>query len=192
MRHTIAAVVASILLVAPLAAGDAPYQRAQYRHWITSTAKACWTVRTEVLVRDAHAVQFRDAAGCTIAAGRWVDPYTGAVLTDPKRLDVDHLVPLQHAHAHGGAAWPPEKKRQYANDVSYPRHLLAVGAAANRQKGAKGPDAWRPAAREFWCEYATAWAVVKFRYELSASAAERAAVDAMLATCRPVGGGSDD
>lgn len=34
------------------------------------------------------------ANGCDVVAGRWVDIYTGQVLSDPSLLDIDHMVPL--------------------------------------------------------------------------------------------------
>ena len=32
--------------------------------------------------------------GCKVVSGKWNDPFTGATFTDPKKLDVDHMVPV--------------------------------------------------------------------------------------------------
>lgn len=93
------------------------------------------------------------------------------------------MIPLKHAHEAGGRRWSEEKRREYANDLRYRWHLVAVSASANRAKGDKGPDKWKPDKREFWCQYAQAWASVKFTWGLSSTAQEREAVREMLATC---------
>ncbi|MBI4306767.1 MAG: hypothetical protein HY678_10655 [Chloroflexi bacterium] len=128
-------------------------------------------------------VRFKDARECEVELARWRDPYTGTFVTIPGALDVDHLVPLKHAHEAGAWRWPAERRRAYANDLSYRWHLVAVSASANRAKGDKGSDRWRPENREFWCQYAQAWAAVKFVYGLRSTAKERAAVREMLETC---------
>jgi hypothetical protein len=106
-------------------------------------------------------------------------------MTVPSGIDVDHTVPLKHAHDAGAWRWSAERKPQYARMTSATAgNLLAVSASANRAKGDKGPDKWKPANRVLWCQYAEAWASVKFVYGLSSTAAEREAVREILATCR--------
>ncbi len=51
-------------------------------------------------------------------------------------------MPLQNAHISGGWEWPTEKKKAYANDLTFPEHLIAVGASVNRAKGSKPPNDW--------------------------------------------------
>ena len=70
--------------------------------------------------------------------GTWRDPYTGEVVTDATKLDIDHMIPLKNAHDSGGWAWDRDKKAAFANEISYADHLIAVTASANRRKGAEG------------------------------------------------------
>ena len=78
-----------------------------------------------------------------------------------------------------------ERKRQYANDLSYEGHLIAAKASANRSKGSDGPEEWRPPDRGYWCQYAIDWGEIKETWELTASAAEADALAEMLKTCAP-------
>ena len=80
-------------------------------------------------------------------------------------------------------AWSPERKRQYANDLSYEGHLIATKASANRSKGSDGPEDWRPPDRSYWCQYAIDWVTIKETWELTASSAEADALAEMLKTC---------
>jgi len=162
------------------------YSRNAWRHW-TDEDRDCQSTRQEVLIEESlEPVTFADDEQCTVASGRWKDPYSGDTFTDPKALDVDHLVPLQNAHLSGGFAWSPEARRKYANDLTEPAHLIAVSASLNRQKGAKGPEDWKPPNRDYWCQYARDWQATKRRWNLAMTVREAAAVEEMLATC--VGG----
>lgn len=121
--------------------------------------------------------------GCRVVAGRWVDVYTGTVVTDASTLDIDHMVPLADANRSGGAGWDPARKEDYANDLSRPYALIAVTAAANRSKGDSPPDQWKPPLRSAWCSYATWWVDVKAAWSLTVTSSERDALASMLATC---------
>jgi hypothetical protein len=103
-------------------------------------------------------------------------------VTAPGALDVDHVVSLLEAHRAGGWAWDRARKQAYANDTEHAEHLVAVLASANRQKGSKGPDRWRPR-RQHWCEYANAWLTIARRWGLEMTRAEWDALMEMRATC---------
>ena len=115
--------------------------------------------------------------------GRWYSAFTGTFVEVPGDLDIDHLVPLKNAHDSGGWNWSSAKKEEYANYLGDPDHLIAVTKGANRSKGAKGPEEWRPPDEAYWCQYAMDWAEVKMEWGLTMTQAETEAVIEMLDTC---------
>lgn len=167
----------------PAAATGEPYDREAWPHWIDADGD-CQDTRVEVLVAESEIpVRFRDARRCAVASGRWRCPYTGRVVTDPRELDVDHLVPLHEAHRSGGHAWDREQRERFANALDDPMHLVAVDKHANRSKGDKAPHAWMPQEPSQRCAYLRAWVEIKERWQLSMSDAERTYVDAGLVDC---------
>ena len=65
-----------------------------------------------------------------------------------------------------------------------PDHMIAVTKGANRSKGAKGPEAWRPPDEGYWCQYATDWTEVKMEWGLTMTQQEVEAIIEMLDTCQ--------
>ena len=178
------AVVMSVV-VADLESGLPRYDRGDWRHWADVDGD-CQDTRQEVLIAESSiTVTFTDERSCRVATGMWKGPYTGELVEDPRKLDVDHMVPLANAHLSGGYQWSAERKELYANSLSYPGHLVAATAAANRAKGAKGPEEWRPPDRTYWCQYAMDWVAIKREWDLTATEAEAAALREMLSGCRP-------
>ena len=171
------------LTVAPTSASFPDYDRGDWSHW-RDADKDCQDGRQEVLIAESTVpVAFKSTAQCRVASGRWVGPYTGTVVEDPSKLDVDHMVPLANAHRSGGWAWNRERKSAYANDLKYEHHLIATTRGANRSKGSKGPEDWRPPAEGYWCQYATNWTTIKDQWELTATERELQALQEMLKTC---------
>ena len=143
----------------------------------------CMSTRHEVLKTEAVDQAQVDYYGCTVTGGRWDGAFTGTWVTNPSSLDIDHFVPLANAHASGGWAWSSTTKRNYYNDLSDPKHLIAVTASANRSKGARGPESWKPTNTDYWCVYAHTWATIKTRWELTVTTSELGALTSMLNTC---------
>ena len=74
-------------------------------------------------------------------------------------------------------------KEEYANYLEDPDHLIAVASRANRSKGARGPEEWKPPNEGYWCQYATDWADIKERRDLAMTEPEAEAVVEMLQKC---------
>ena len=171
------------ITVAPIPADIAEYSRSQWRHW-TDEDGDCQDARQEVLILESLIeVTFESARNCQVATGRWYGAFTGTYVEVPGQLDIDHLVPLKNAHDSGGGAWTSERKQEYANYLGDPDHLIAVTRGANRSKGAKGPEEWRPPDEGYWCRYATDWTEVKMEWGLTMTQPETEAVIDMLDTC---------
>lgn len=166
---------------------DIEYNRRDWRHWIDAD-RDCQNTRAEVLIGESVApVSFApegDGDQCRVISGQWVGPWTGEVFTDASDVDIDHHVPLGHAHASGGWRWDAERKRAYANDLADPASLQATSAPVNRSKGKQPPDEWRPDQSAGWCRYAADWVTVKQKWELTVTASEVAALEDMLGTCK--------
>ena len=160
-------------IVAELAAGIPAYDRNQWRHWGDDDGD-CQNTRHEVLIERSRApVTFKTESQCQVVAGYWIGLYTNMAVASASDLDVDHMVPLKNSHDSGGWAWDAAKKEAYANDLSDPDHLIAVTASANRSKGSKGPEEWKPPDADYWCEYATDWIRIKNAWALTVTLAEQ-------------------
>jgi hypothetical protein len=153
------------------------YSREKFPHW-RSAGQNC-DVRDSVLKRDGTKVK---TSGCNVVAGTWNSRYDGQVINSPTKVDIDHVVPLANAWRSGAAAWTTDQRGDFANDLDDPQ-LVAVSAASNRAKGDQDPSTWKPTQRSDWCEYAKNWIVVKSRWKLTVTAAEKVALADMLETC---------
>jgi hypothetical protein len=165
----------------------AGYSREEFPHWASDAASYGWRepdgscdVRDAALIRDGKGVRIDE--DCSITSGTWLDPYTGQTLTDSSEIDIDHVVPLANAWRSGAssAAWSTADREAYAND---PEVLLSADAGANRTKGDKGPEVWKPPNRHYWCEYARRWIWIKSDWHLSVNPAEKSSLRQMLRKC---------
>lgn len=165
--------------------GSAPvsYDRDDWGSGWSDADGDCMSARHEVLKAESVDSTQLSWSGCTVTGGRWYGAFTGTWVTNPSSLDIDHFVPLANAHASGGWAWSSTTKRNYYNNLSDATHLIAVTASANRSKGSRGPESWKPTDTSYWCVYAHTWANIKTRWELTVTSAELSALTSMLNTC---------
>lgn len=155
----------------------AGYDRAKFPHWKDLNKNGC-DAREDALIN--HGKNVKKGAGCKITSGTWLDPYSGETYTNPRQLDIDHIIPLAAAWRRGAGSWTTAKRTNFAND---PQNTLPVYLSLNRQKGDKTAEAWKPPARGYWCVYARKTVQVHFAYRLPLTAPEKQALLNMLGTC---------
>lgn len=144
------------------------YSRKDWPHW-SDMDKNCINTRHEVLKARSKTAVILDKKGCKVKSGEWNDYYYSEVHTSPKKIDLDHLIPLKHAHENGGQTWSKLEKGHFAND---PENLVITNSKYNRKKGAKGIDEWLPVDHTYACRYISDWIRLKKKYKLSFSSSE--------------------
>lgn len=165
------------------------YARARFGQPWTDTAdvagghNGCDT-RNDILARDLTGV--RTSNGCKVLSGTLVDPYTGKVISFIRGKDtsalvqIDHLVALGNAWVSGASSWPLPKMKMIAND---PLNLMAVDGSSNMSKSDRAADEWLPANASFRCTYVKRQVMVKNKYQLTVTAAEKTVMDAYRGRC---------
>ncbi|MEU0467269.1 HNH endonuclease family protein [Amycolatopsis sp. NPDC006131] len=153
----------------------AHYNRDEWGDW--TTEDGC-TTRERVLIRDGIGTRHR-STDCRITAGTWESIYDGAVITDPRDVDIDHVVPVAEANQSGARDWTVEQRRGFYNDMD---NLVAVSGTSNRRKSDQDPATWLPqmSAR---CWYAARYVDVKYKYFLTIDQREYDALAGVLRGC---------
>jgi hypothetical protein len=168
--------------------GRAPrtgYEREAFgQRWADVDRNGCDT-RNDVLGDTLTAIELRPGTrDCVVLRGVLDDPYTGELVEfergGPSEVDIDHVVALSDAWQKGAQQLSAARREAFAND---PLNLLAVSASANRQKGDGDAATWLPSNRGFRCEYVALQVLVKERYDLWVTRAERDAIERMLDRC---------
>lgn len=149
-----------------------PYKRTDYPHW--KEGATLKTVRDEILKRDGNSVSTKNGK---VVSGHWKDFYSGRLIKDKRKIDIDHIFPLNRANNSGAYAWTILEKEKFAND---PENLLAVSSEENRQKGAKGPSEWLPSDKSYHKEYAIKYLNIARKYNLSITKEDKEALEKIL------------
>jgi hypothetical protein len=170
------------LVVAP-AYTASPYRRDAFgEDWIDAD-NDCHNTRAEVLMTETLEPVTFNANGCTVATGRWVDPWDGFTSNKASDFQIDHMVPLADAWRSGASTWTAERRQAFAQNLTDPNELNALHGSLNTSKSDKTPDQWKPPDRSSWCRYANEWVEIKVTWTLTVTVAERAALVGMLASC---------
>jgi hypothetical protein len=155
------------------------YDRRNFPHWEKSLKYPGCNIRYEVLIDEGKGVSV--SKGCYVS-GKWVSYYDRETFTDPRKLDIDHMVPLHEAWKSGAYAWSAEKRKKYANDTHYPYTLVAVSAGSNRSKGDKDPSSWMPTYNK--CRYIAEWVGVKLHWGLTVDPVEKKVLQTESKNCK--------
>jgi hypothetical protein len=142
------------------------YNRDDFNHWAVMPGQTCNT-RVVSLKRDTKIAVTHENPNdpCSIVStGKWYDYYSGTDITNAKIIDIDHFVPLKAAYISGAWALPQWRKKEYANYLVDPFHLVSVSAKENRSKSDKDPSKYLPPFEAFRCEYIAQWMHIKFRW----------------------------
>lgn len=125
--------------------------------------KNCINVRDRLLMSTALESLALDSKGCDVIQGVWIDFYTGEKITMEDSPEIDHVVPVEHAHSIGGHRWAKEEKSKFYQDKD---NLVITTKSMNTSKGSKSFVDWHPVNRNLSCNYAHKWIAVKKKYDL--------------------------
>ena len=156
------------------------YVRSDWHHWSDPDGN-CLDTRAEILKKRSLVAVKMDKRGCRVKSGKWNDYYYPETLLEAKLVDIDHVVPLKHAHGVGAASWDSLEKEKFAND---PENLVITNRSYNRQKGAKRIDQWLPRHRDYACKYVSDWVKIKKKYALRLNDSERSTVEDFRKDCQ--------
>lgn len=159
-----------------------PYDRSLYGSWWDEDGD-CQNTRNEVLIAKSRIEVTLDETGCKVVAGEWFDPYTDSIIADPRRIDIDHFIPLAEVHRSGGTAWDYADRVSYMNDLSENGALIPVLYSANRSKGDRDPAHWLPPNQDYHCRYIERWVILKKTWNLTMDPVERQAVEEIQVKC---------
>ncbi|GGK69841.1 HNH endonuclease family protein [Nocardia camponoti] len=179
------------------------YDREKFPHWDTNKPEhgftgdlakyAKCTTREVMMLRDATGGVTLDAATCDLkipAGAGWQDHYgfidkkTNQLgpykfITDPAKVDAEHIVPLAEAWRSGAADRDVDTRRRIANDSI---NLVAADPSANRSKGDQDVANYLPPG-EFRCAYLEHYVKIKVKYALTVDSVEHTALRTAVADC---------
>jgi hypothetical protein len=114
------------------------YQRSSFKHWVDADRDGCST-RSEVLI-DEGASPPSVGPRCALSGGIWLSYYDMKPVTDPRGLDIDHMVPLAEAWDSGASGWTSERRQDYAKQPLQGRSGPGELAAPGRGRALPVPD----------------------------------------------------
>jgi hypothetical protein len=153
--------------------------------WLDVDRNGCDT-RNDILRRD---LVDATGSGCRVLTGLLNDPYTGEAIafvrgeSTSAAVQIDHVVSLGDAWQTGAQRLSQAARVDLAND---PINLFAVDGPTNERKGDGDTATWLPPNRAFRCAYVAHQVGVKKAYGLWVTAAEKTAMQRVLAACPTV------
>jgi hypothetical protein len=150
-------------------APEAYDRRKHFGTWIVDgRTGSCLNVRGVVLVRDSKAqVGMVPGNNCTVAEGKWLDPYSNKLFNSSKDIQIDHMVPLKHAYISGGWKWDAKIKCLYSNYMGYKGHLVSASGFENQSKSDSTPYSYLPPNPAYVCTYLAEWLRIKLIWNLA-------------------------
>ena len=139
------------------------YSREAFGGWDDADSD-CLNTRAEILVEHSLIAPSFDEAGCRVVGGSWVDVYSGEVLADPARIDIDHVVPLHFAWDAGASSWSKAERVAFMNDA---QNLVLTLDSINRSKGDSLPGEWLPPNPDSHCAFVAVFLSVLRSYDLT-------------------------
>ena len=170
--------------------GRAPktgYSREQFgQRWADVNRNGCDT-RNDILQRDLTNIIFKPGThNCVVLSGTLKDPYSGKIINFVRgnktslEVQIDHVVALSDAWQKGAFKLDITKRTAFAND---PLNLLAVDWPLNGQKSDSEAASWLPPLKSYRCKYVARQIAVKYKYSIWVTAAEKSAMQGILAKC---------
>jgi hypothetical protein len=141
-------------------------------------------MRNKILARDLNEITVNER--CQVLSGILEDPYTGARIVFSRgsatssAVQIDHVVALSNAWQTGAQSLSQSKREQFAND---PLGLIAVDGRSNQQKSDGDAATWLPKNKSFRCTYVSRQIMVKSKYGLWVTRAEKVAMEQVLNSC---------
>lgn len=165
------------------------YTRADFGGWKSSDG---FNTRVEVLITQASTYTL-DSKN-RVDSGTWYLQYTGDTVSYSSRedisknLQIDHIVPVAYANAHGAASWDEDKKQEFYTDYGVDSgqsngdngtddykdvgNLIVSDSRSNIQKSDSGPSEWLPSNKSFDLMYCEKWVSICSNYGISISEAD--------------------
>ena len=154
--------------------------------WADVDRNGCDT-RNDILKRDLTNEVFKEKTNnCVVLSGTLVDPFSGETINfvrgnvSSMEVQIDHTVALSNAWQTGAFKLTAEQRKALAND---PLNLLAVKGKLNSQKGDGDAATWLPPLKSYRCTYVARQTVVKSKYGLWMTKAEKETIVRILASC---------
>ena len=119
------------------------------RFW-TSRPAGCRDVREILMARTATRPVEWTPNGCSVASGRWLDPFTQRQITDPERVEIDHIIPLEWAWKRGAHRWPAGARESFYHDVN---NVVATTPDFRRERAGQSPLEWTPPEARHQCAH---------------------------------------